>query len=153
MRKLFISLLLALPAASAFAQPSCYVVGDSIAYGVSVNLPCQSDTQVGINTRDALKRFTNPPSAALAIISLGINDRGTALPTKANLEAMRIRVKARRAVWILPSYPDKKAIVQAVASRHHDEVLNIDPLISTDGIHPTMQGYRTIAHKLQNGIK
>ncbi|HVI41222.1 MAG TPA: SGNH/GDSL hydrolase family protein [Anaerovoracaceae bacterium] len=147
------TLLLALGLATQ-AHASCFVLGDSIAQGTAANLPaCQSNTKVGLNTLDALTRFSTLPATPTTVISLGINDGGTPIPTRRNLEVIRARVKSSHVVWILPSHADKKAVVEAVATAHHDKTMDVDRLISSDGIHPTWNGYKVIASQISADYK
>lgn len=132
--------------ASSYA-PSCFVLGDSIAQGIASHLPqCRSDTKVGLNTKDALSRFSQVPAVTTAVISLGINDG--AISTRSNLAAIRNRLSAPNVIWILPSHTDKKLIVQALARAHGDTAINVDKFISADGIHPTGKGYKLIASNI-----
>lgn len=130
-------------------QSTCFVMGDSIAQGIALNLPqCQSNTKVGLNTTQAIKRFENIPHADLTIISLGINDsfNGTSI----NLGAIRGRISSSKVIWILPSHQDKKDAVELVAKVRGDKTINVDRHISKDGIHPTWHGYKSIATSLMN---
>ncbi|WP_202756940.1 SGNH/GDSL hydrolase family protein [Burkholderia cenocepacia] len=130
----------------------CFVMGDSVAQGIAAQLPqCSSNTKVGLNTVQALTRF-NQVEAQTVIVSLGINDRDYPR-TRANLEAVRARIRAAKVIWILPSGKlpfgvAKKQDARYVATRHNDDMKNIDQTISTDGIHPTERGYRAIAKSL-----
>ncbi|WGS54437.1 hypothetical protein LFL96_25835 [Paraburkholderia sp. D15] len=132
------------------AHASCFIMGDSIAYGISTQAPaCQANAKVGLNTRDALTRFSVIPATDTTVISLGVNDRGSSLPTARNLEAIRNRVKSANVVWILPTSYEiaKHQTVAKVAAAHGDKTLNVDSLIGADHIHPT--NYTTIARELK----
>jgi len=135
---------------TATAHASCFIMGDSIAYGISTQAPaCQSNAKVGLNTKDALTRFSVVPAVDTTIISLGVNDRNSSLPTVHNLEAIRSRVKASKVVWILPTSYElvKRKQVAQVAAAHGDKTLNVDALIGADHIHPT--NYFEIARELR----
>ncbi|MCA8457919.1 SGNH/GDSL hydrolase family protein [Burkholderia multivorans] len=131
---------------------SCFVMGDSVAQGIAAQLPqCSSNTKVGLNTVQALTRFSQV-QAQTVIVSLGINDRDYP-GTRTNLEAIRARIHADKVIWILPSGKlsfgtQKKKDALYVAVKHGDEMRNIDLTISADGIHPTERGYRAIAGQL-----
>lgn len=148
MKTLTITLATALLTSTASA--SCFVMGDSIAYGTAMSLPaCQSNAKIGLNTQQALSRFAQIPAADTTVISLGVNDRNSSLPTIRNLEAIRSRVKSKRVVWILPtSYElEKRQDVAKVAAAHGDRTVNVDRLIGADHIHPT--SYQAVAQQLK----
>lgn len=144
----------ALTMTSAHAAQSCYVMGDSIAFGTATQLPqCQSDAKVGLNTKDALNRFIDVPYTQATVISLGVNDRGTSLPTDTNLEIIRARVHSPTVVWILPTDAGKKAVIERVAHAHNDLTIDLNSpdiikhVSTVDHIHPDMTGYHLVATK------
>ncbi len=164
MKKFFITTLLALTfSVSAQAEitevnrtillgsvDSCYVLGDSIALGISMSLPqCSANAKKGITSSQFLQRFPGSVQAHKVIISLGVNDSPNA-STQRNLEALRKHIKAEQVVWVLPNakYTSQRAAVQTVAAENHDQVKAVDQYASTDGIHPTLKGYRTISYQL-----
>jgi len=133
---------------------SCYVLGDSIAVGTAQQLPwCWSNTHIGLNTQQALRRFTQVPRADVTVISLGINDRGTRLPTEQNLAILRARLHSPRVIWILPPDAAKSAQILVVAGTYHDRVIDLNAprferyLSHVDHIHPNGTGYALVAHQ------
>jgi lysophospholipase L1-like esterase len=142
------------PAASAQGLLSCYVLGDSIAVGTAQKLPwCWSNTKVGLNTKQALTRFTQIPPADVTVISLGINDRGSRLPTVQNLATLRRRITSFRVIWILPADAGKSAEIQQVATQFQDRIIDLSSpaflryLSHVDHLHPNGTGYALIANK------
>ncbi|HVI40858.1 MAG TPA: SGNH/GDSL hydrolase family protein [Anaerovoracaceae bacterium] len=131
---------------------SCYVLGDSIALGISMSLPqCSANAKKGITSSQFLQRFPGAVQAHKVIISLGVND-GANAGTQRNLEALRKHINSSQVVWVLPNakYAHQRAAVQAVAAEFHDQAKAVDQYASTDGIHPTLNGYRTISYQLAN---
>jgi lysophospholipase L1-like esterase len=84
--------------------------------------------------------------AKTVIISLGSNDYKS-IKTYAELDTLRQLVKADRVYWILPAIKDnKREAVQKVAERYKDVVIDSRKHeISSDGVHPTYKGYKSIA--------
>lgn len=134
------------------ALASCYVMGDSIAQGIAQNLKvCESATKVGLNTDNAAIYWLNNLGFSgkdVVIISLGVNDGNN--PTYENLNAIRSKIKAPYVLWILPSKKDKSAIVQHIAKKNTDYVIDISSVIGKDGIHPTIKGYQAIAQQIRS---
>lgn len=142
------------PPANAAGLLSCYVMGDSLAVGTAQKLPwCWSNAKVGLNTKRALTRFTKIPPADVTVISLGINDRGTRLPTVRNLTQIRQRVHSPRVIWVLPADVGKGAEIRQVAIRFNDRVIDLGSsrfrryLSHVDHLHPSGAGYVLIANK------
>lgn len=134
----------------------CLVLGDSLAVGVGqIRKECVTYAKSGINSYDYVNRHvlhTNGNSQAKhIIISLGSNDTKN-IKTFEELETLRNLVKADRVYWILPAIKDdKRKQIQAVADKYHDIV--IDPRkheLSKDGVHPTYNGYKSIANETSN---
>lgn len=133
---------------------SCYVLGDSIAVGTAQKLPwCWSDAKVGLNSKQALTRFTRIPPVDLTVISLGINDRGSRLPTVQNLAMIRSRIASPRVIWILPADAGKSAEIQMVAAHFQDRTIDLNSpgffryLSRADHIHPNGTGYALVAYR------
>jgi len=129
---------------------SCYILGDSIALGISMNLQqCSANAKKGITSSLFLGRLIGTVRAHKVIISLGVNDSPNAT-TQRNLEALRKRIEAEQVVWVLPNskYSVQRAAVQAVAAEFHDQAVAVDQFASADGIHPTLTGYRRISYQL-----
>lgn len=142
---------------SVYANPTCYIMGDSIAQGVAKYIKnCNTATKVGINTDTAVKYWLNQPnlredlSKQVIIVSLGVNDdKNQNSGTLNNLVKIRNKMKAEKVVWILPPTAKKKEVVTQIAYYYKDYVLNINPVIGKDGIHPTGQGYIDIANHIK----
>lgn len=155
--KHLLCVLLCLPALS-FAQGRCYILGDSIAQGVSTyRNDCASATKVGLNTTDAKTYFTSKGKLYFdsLIISLGINDQyrnqQDVLKAWNNLSAIRSNIQAQQVIWILPNqnYGYQNEVVKKLATQYGDSYVDVTPLIGRDHIHPTLQGYQTIAQTLK----
>lgn len=126
----------------------CMILGDSIAYGVSnIRKECVAYAKSGINSHDwVTKNIDRDLSAKTVIISLGSNDLKN-VNTREEIVRVRNKVKAGRVFWILPAIkPNVQAIVREVAQQYSDTVLPIAQL-STDGVHPTYNGYRQLAEE------
>jgi lysophospholipase L1-like esterase len=153
----FLSLSLVARAAQAQSHPallSCYVMGDSIAVGTAQKLPwCGSNAKVGLNTKQALTRYPQLPAVDVMVISLGINDRGSRLPTVQNLVQLRKRMVSPRVIWILPNDATKVAQIEQVANAFHDMWIDMNSpgfdryLSHVDHLHPNGTGYAMVAHR------
>lgn len=151
-KKILLGISLGLISNISFAQ--CYIMGDSIAQGVAQNMRvCSSATKVGLNTNQAKQYWVDnnilhkQPVQDLTVISLGVND-GNA-QTLENLVKIRANLKSKRIVWILPPKKQKSDIVERIANHYNDYMLEINPVLGKDGIHPTGQGYQAIAQKIK----
>jgi lysophospholipase L1-like esterase len=129
----------------------CLILGDSIAKGISdIRHECVAHVKSGINSHEYSNRFllhTNGDLYAHAvIISLGSNDTKN-IDTYEELMALRENVKSDRVYWILPNIKeDKRKQVWMVATKFGDIVIDArNHARSPDHIHPTYQGYRTLA--------
>ena len=111
-------------------EPSCAVVGDSIAVGAGKYMrACKVNAKIGISSRAVIGRVD--PSADVNVVSAGSNDPDNP-NLRGNLE--RIRSRAKRAIWILPIESRARAAVQAVAAEHGDPVVSFAP--AGDNVHP-----------------
>ena len=134
----------------------CLILGDSIAVGISTQRPeCATIAKGGINSWSWVnKNITKNLYAKTVIISLGSNDHKY-VKTKRELETIRENVKADRVFWILPQGNLKASevpieriqeYVNTVAKHYGDTVLPIQH-VSSDNIHPTSRGYKTLANQ------
>ena len=134
----------------------CLILGDSIAVGISMQRPeCATIAKGGINSWSWVnKNITKNLYAKTVIISLGSNDHKY-VKTKRELETIRENVKADRVFWILPQGNLKASevpieriqeYVNTVAKHYGDTVLPIQ-YVSSDNIHPTGRGYKTLANQ------
>jgi hypothetical protein len=134
----------------------CLILGDSIAVGISTQRPeCATIAKGGINSWSWVnKNITKNLYAKTVIISLGSNDHKY-VKTKRELETIRENVKADRVFWILPQGNLKASevpieriqeYVNTVAKHYGDTVLPIQH-VSSDNIHPTGRGYKTLANQ------
>ena len=124
----------------------CLILGDSIAVGTAQFRPeCAVHARVGINSRDWNNTYIGKDlNANTVVISLGSNDSAN-IKTLAEITELRERLTSKKVVWILPSNKnDKRDIVKLVAEKFSDTVLSI-PSLSKDGVHPTVDGYKTLA--------
>lgn len=131
----------------------CLVLGDSLAVGVGqIRKECVTYAKSGINSYDYVNRHVfhthGTNQAKTIIISLGSNDTRN-IKTYEELDTLRQLVKADRVYWILPAIKDiKRADVQRVADKYKDYVIDSRKHeLSTDGVHPTYQGYKAIANE------
>ena len=123
----------------------CLILGDSIAYGVSnIRTECVAYAKSCINSlvwNDKYQEKIVP--AKTTIISLGSNDTFS-VKTEIELIALRSRITEGRVFWILPAIkPERQRIVIKVANAYNDRVIKI-PEVSTDGVHPTYNGYKRL---------
>jgi hypothetical protein len=80
---------------------------------------------------------------------LGTNDtRGM---TSEMLYLLRKEVKAKKVIWILPSYslkPIQRSVVTELSNEFKDTIIDISQYLSRDGIHPnSLEDYKKIADK------
>lgn len=131
----------------------CLILGDSLAVGVGqVRTECVTFAKSGINSYDYVNRHLlhtkGNNQAKTIIISLGSNDTEK-INTFEELNTLRQLVQADRVYWILPAIKEeKRKAVWAVANKYHDHVIetrNHD--LSTDRVHPTGKGYKTISNQ------
>lgn len=131
----------------------CIILGDSIGVGISnVRKECVSYAKSGINSKNwNLKYASKRLDANTVVISLGSNDY-KGLDTAKELLKLRKRVNAKRVYWIVPAGVGSKAgisvqsiqkTVNAIAHKYGDTAVTI-PNVSSDRIHPTGKGYRTM---------
>ena len=134
----------------------CLILGDSIAVGVSmVRKECVSYSRGGWNSwqwnKDYLSKASGQP-ARTVIISLGANDH-KGVKTEVELRKMRAAISAERVFWISPGKerkPVPQDAIERIAKEYGDIVLSRpENQMSADGVHPTGQGYRSLA-KLTN---
>lgn len=154
MKKSILLIGMMLCASMANAQSRCYILGDSIAQGVSTySQECNSLTKVGLNTNDAKKFLTTKGVLHFdnLVISLGINDKGQPTQTWTNLREIREKVSAKKVIWILPNenHYEQNYLVKKMATKFGDSYVDITPVISKDKIHPTPEGYKIIADTLK----
>jgi len=134
----------------------CLVLGDSLAVGVGqIRKECVTYAKSGINSYAFVNRFvlnTNGNNQAKTIIiSLGSNDVKK-LETYDELDTLRHMIKADRVYWILPNIKeDKRRNVQAVAEKYKDFIIDARKHeVSGDGVHPTYNGYKSIANETRS---
>lgn len=131
----------------------CLILGDSLAVGVGqIRQECTTRAKSGINSYDYVNRHlwhTNGNTQAKhIIISLGSNDTKN-IKTFDELDTLRQLVKADRVYWILPAIKDnKREAVRAVAAKYKDTVIESrEHALGPDQVHPTYQGYKSIAEQ------
>jgi lysophospholipase L1-like esterase len=129
----------------------CLIVGDSIAVGVSQVRPeCQAIVKSGINSKTWNDRHLHKlKPAKTLIISLGANDLG--INTEGHVRSLRTNAQADRVFWLLPSQrlkPRQVEAVRLVAAEFGDTVIpRPESNISSDGVHPTYQGYKILGNQ------
>lgn len=132
----------------------CLILGDSIAVGTKMFAPkeCVSYSKGGWNTWQWNKTYSGKDlTADTVVISLGTNDHA-GVNTERELRKMRIRVNAKRVVWIMPPCNKKfcksnvNAIVTKIA-REYGDIIVSTPYVQPDGIHPSWRGYKDLVSK------
>lgn len=131
----------------------CLILGDSLAVGVGqIRKECVTYAKVGINSYDYVNRHVfhtqGNTTAKSVIISLGSNDLKN-INTYDELDTLRQLIKADRVYWILPNIKeDKRKQVLMVANKYKDFVVDArQHERSQDNVHPTYNGYKTIAEE------
>ncbi len=131
----------------------CLILGDSLAVGVGqIRTECVTRAKSGINSYDYVNRHIlhtqGNTQAKTVIISLGSNDFKN-INTYHELDTLRQLVKADRVYWILPNIKEeKRRAVSLVAEKYKDFVIDARQHdTSTDQVHPTYKGYKSIAEK------
>ena len=133
-----------LSASAANAVPSCAIVGDSIALGISMQIPaCRHNAKVGIASDAVIARVD--ASVEVTVVSAGSND-----PSNPRLRdnLKRIRKRAKRVIWVLPVNAKARAAVTAVAAAHGDPVVSFAP--AGDHVHP--QSYAALARTVSAAL-
>ena len=130
----------------------CLILGDSIAVGTAMaRKECVSHARGGWNSwqwnKDYLLKASSQPAKTI-IISLGANDH-KGVKTEQELRKMRESIKGTRVFWIDPG-KDRKPVphdaIVRIAQEYGDTVLpRPKDQMSTDGVHPTGRGYKTLA--------
>jgi lysophospholipase L1-like esterase len=132
----------------------CLILGDSIAVGVSmVHKECVSYSKGGWNSwqwnKDYLAKATTKPYETI-IISLGANDH-KGVKSEVELRKMRESIKGKRVFWISPGKerkPVPQDAIERIAKEYGDVILSRpEKHMSSDGVHPTMTGYKVIAEQ------
>lgn len=133
----------------------CLILGDSLAVGVGqVRKECVTHAVSGISSYDYFNRFVmhtkGDTHAKTTIISLGSNDPAK-LDTYEELDNLRSQISAERVYWILPNIKEsKRKAVWMVAKKYNDNVIDArDHARSPDHVHPTWNGYKSIAKETQ----
>jgi len=137
----------------------CLIMGDSLAVGVGqVRKECVTYAKSGINSYDYVNRHIlhtqGNTTAKNVIISLGSNDYAS-INTYEELDTLRQLVKADRVYWILPNIKEpKRNAVLMVAKKYNDNVIDSrNHARSPDNVHPTYNGYKSIAKETQGDKK
>jgi lysophospholipase L1-like esterase len=126
----------------------CTILGDSIAVGVSrVMSECRSDAAIG---RATPHQSVPLGTSRLVVISLGSNDSNEATAER-NLRHLRSSVRAERVVWLIPTAPlGVREVVRRVAHDFGDRIIDVQPQVGRDGVHPTETGYHRLAQAIRN---
>lgn len=143
-----IAALFMLSAGFANASPNCIVLGDSIAVGVSAmlakdkDLHCETIAKVGRPTSEVLSKAPIAIEARNVVISTGSNDHQVRPYQFSNL---RKRIVGN-VTWILPTKQlEAREVISRIAVEHGDRVIDLAKIPLGDGIHPTPNGYLTVA--------
>ena len=121
-------------------------MGDSLAVGVGHFRPeCETVARVGITSDRYVETLLVPHQAAIAIISLGVND-GWQDDTIANLRLVRSEVAGARVIWLLPGINVRaRRAIHQVAAEHGDRVVETGRFAGRDHLHPSGEGYEILA--------
>lgn len=124
----------------------CLVLGDSLAAGIGQYLPeCRTEARVGISSDRFVHEILTRNSARFAVISLGVND-GESPVTADRLRTVRRSTDSPVVYWVLPpAHPATRAAIRGVAGEFRDRLIDAGPMAGGDGLHPTGDGYRTLA--------
>ena len=130
------------------------VIGDSIAVGVSmIRKECVRYAKSGWNSNKWNREYLNKASntkVETVIISLGANDTKD-IDTEKNLRKLRESISGKRVFWISPGKdrkPRAQAAIEKIASEYNDTILQRPTNhMSSDGVHPTMTGYKELANQ------
>lgn len=128
----------------------CLILGDSIAVGVSRQLPnCESVAEGGINSRNYYNTYISQVADAKNyIVSLGANDGYT--NTAEWIPQLRQEFpRHAQVVWLVPANNREAIIAVLDLSKQYNDniVLLTDFPLSGDGVHPTGSGYNMIAQE------
>lgn len=124
----------------------CLILGDSIAKGISdIRKECVAYVQSGINSRDWNDQFIKKIRPAKStIISLGSNDFKN-LNSEIELVSLRSYVNSDHVYWIVPANKSEKQNLVKKIARLYGDTFVIIPELSTDKVHPTLNGYKQLS--------
>jgi lysophospholipase L1-like esterase len=131
-------------------MPSCLILGDSLAVGVSQHLPqCEVHAKVGAQTNSFIGSgiHVNQWFSDTALVSLGSNDSGSPAIQYDVLRKFRKTLTANRVFWILPNnnWVAREAIKE-VSKEFGDFLIDARNYErSPDKVHPTGKAYKEIA--------
>ncbi|WP_299157459.1 SGNH/GDSL hydrolase family protein [Accumulibacter sp.] len=152
----FIATLFILSAGLANASPNCMVIGDSIAVGVSAmlakdkDLHCETIAKVGRPTSEVLSKAPIIIEARNVVISTGSNDHRV---RPYQFATLRRRIVGN-VTWILPAKQhEAREVISRIAVEHGDRVIDLAKIPLGDGIHPTPNGYLTVARTVRDDMK
>ena len=112
-------------------MPSCLILGDSLAVGVSQHLPqCEVHAKVGAQTNSFIGSgiHVNQWFSDTALVSLGSNDSGSPAIQYDVLRKFRKTLTANRVFWILQ--------LEQRMVKHNN------PIVITDVRFPNVHGYK-----------
>lgn len=128
----------------------CLILGDSIAVGVSRQLPnCESVAESGINSRNYYNTYIGQVADANNyIVSLGAND-GYTNTAKWIPQLRQEFPRHAQVVWLVPANNREAIIAVLDLSKQYNDniVLLTDFPLAGDGVHPTGSGYNMIAQE------
>ncbi len=124
----------------------CLVVGDSIAVGTSQYLNCYVQAKVGDTTPTIHSKIHKKGKNEYVIVSAGSNDGKPQFQDYLNLR----REFGSKVVWLMPPKNQQARLyIQSIARHYNDSVVEVQPFVGKDGIHPTGLGYRILANKVK----
>ena len=135
------------------AKADCLVLGDSIAVGISTEMPsCRSISRVGITSQTFSRNMQSDIISNNVVISLGANDT---LDNYHSLFSIRSRIVADRVVWVLPlrakegsNYSNN---ILNLVSFFGDSIVNSRPFTNGRDIHPqNRERYSALAREVES---
>lgn len=129
----------------------CLILGDSVGVGTAHAISaasaqvCEVRALEGANSRQVLRWALPDRCFGAAIISIGTNDSADNTLAR-NLRTIRFRLTVRRAIWLLPYGQAQSRVVRTIIGQFGDEVLDLRPFRTRDGVHPA--SYREVAAAL-----
>jgi hypothetical protein len=127
----------------------CLIMGDSIAVGIhQFSHNCDKMARIGISSEHWYKIYSvNHINSKTVVISLGSNDNQNGIITEEKLKLIRSKINSQNVIWIIPNIkPIIQSIIIEIARKNGDKTIRI-PNISSDGVHPTITGYKKLAEE------
>lgn len=135
----------------------CIIAGDSIAVGLhDFKTECVLIGRPGIHSNQFNNMYPQQLDADTVILSISTNDH-IGVDSAWELARLRLRVHARRVIWIRPAgnLPGNRVpisrsqdAVALIAAQYGDIVVTI-PSTQADGIHPSWTAYCSMINRIE----